>query len=122
VEDWLPEPAREQISLDAVLHALGDPHRRRIVAMLAADRDQTPRTCTSFGLTVAKSTRTHHFRVLREAGVVRQWDVGNAKLNALRADDMQARFPGLLNAILAAEPTAAQTDGHHRSGPACPSP
>lgn len=102
--DWLPEPTREQLSLDAVLHALADPHRRRIVAILAADRDQAPRTCTSFGLTLAKSTRTHHFRILRESGVMRQWDVGNAKLNVLRADDLQARFPGLLDAIVAAEP------------------
>jgi hypothetical protein len=45
-----------------------------------------------------------HFRVLREAGVVRQWDVGNAKLNALRADDLRVRFPGLLDAILSAKP------------------
>lgn len=100
--DWLPEPTWEQMSLDAVLHALSDPHRRRIVAMLAADVGQR-RTCTSFGLTLAKSTRTHHFRVLREAGVVRQWDAGNAKLNVLRVDDLDARFPGLLQAILAAE-------------------
>ncbi|WP_446215153.1 hypothetical protein [Micromonospora sp. IBHARD004] len=35
--DWLPEPTRAQMSLDAVLHALSDPHRRRIVAMLAAE-------------------------------------------------------------------------------------
>ncbi|HEV7897045.1 MAG TPA: hypothetical protein VGP31_04285 [Planosporangium sp.] len=42
--------------------------------------------------------------MLREAGVVRQWDVGNAKLNALRADDLRVRFPGLLDAILSAKP------------------
>ncbi|RZU75523.1 ArsR family transcriptional regulator [Micromonospora kangleipakensis] len=104
--DWLPEPTRAQMSLDAVLHALSDPHRRRIVAMLAADVEQR-RTCTSFGLTLAKSNRTHHFRMLREAGVVRQWDAGNAKLNLLRVDDLEARFPGLHQAIVAAEPRIA---------------
>ena len=104
--DWLSEPTRAQMSLDVVLHALSDPHRRRVVAMLAADVEQR-RTCTSFGLMLAKSTRTHHFRVLREAGVVRQWDAGNAKLNLLRVDDLEARFPGLLQAILAAEPRVA---------------
>jgi hypothetical protein len=49
---------------------------------------------------VSKSTCTHHFRVLREAGVVRQQPDGTARLNTLRREDLDARFPGLLDAIL----------------------
>jgi DNA-binding transcriptional ArsR family regulator len=62
-----------------------------------------PCPCGSFGLDVTKSTLTHHFRVLREAGVVSQAVVGTSKLNTLRRGDLDARFPGLLDAVLAAE-------------------
>jgi DNA-binding transcriptional ArsR family regulator len=88
-----------------VLHALSDPQRLAIAAALAADA--APRRCGSFGLAVTKSTLTHHFRVLREAGVIRQEEDGTARLNSLRRDDLDARFPGLLDAILAAAPRTA---------------
>ena len=92
-----PHPAVEEIELAAVLHALSDPMRLRIVAGLAdADR----RTCKSFELPVTKSTCTHHFRVLREAGVIRQRLEGTTKLNSLRREDLDARFPGLLDSVL----------------------
>ncbi len=54
---------------------------------------------------VAPSTLTHHFRVLREAGVIRQREDGNRRWTALRDDDLQTRFPGLLNAIMTASET-----------------
>jgi DNA-binding transcriptional ArsR family regulator len=95
-----PEPA--QIELAAVLHALSDPVRLRIVAGLAAGEE---RTCKSFDLPVVKSTCTHHFRVLREAGVIYQRLDGTTKLNSLRRVDLDARFPGLLAAILAGAPS-----------------
>lgn len=95
----LPHPARHEIDLAAVLHALSDPMRLRIVAGLAARDD---RTCKSFDLPVTKSTCTHHFRVLREAGVIRQRLEGTTKLNSLRRDDLDARFPGLLDSVLRA--------------------
>jgi DNA-binding transcriptional ArsR family regulator len=94
-----PHPTREEMDLAAVLHALSDPMRLRIVAGLAA---QTGRTCKSFELPVTKSTCTHHFRVLREAGVIRQRLEGTTKLNSLRRDDLEARFPGLLDSVLRA--------------------
>src|SRR5438034_11706932 len=71
--DPLSHPARENIELAAVLHALSDPMRLRIVTGLAVE---DKRTCKSFNLPVTKSTSTHHFRVLREAGVIRQRLVG----------------------------------------------
>ena len=93
----IPHPAREQIELGAVLHALSDPVRLRIVAALATDAE---RTCGSIGLPVTKSTCTHHFKVLREAGVIRQRQEGTTRVNALRREDLEARFPGLLDKIL----------------------
>jgi DNA-binding transcriptional ArsR family regulator len=98
-EDPLAHPAREDLELATVLHALSDPMRLRIVAGLAVESD---RTCKSFGLPVTKSTCTHHFRVLREAGVIRQRLEGTTKLNSLRREDLEARFPGLLDSVLAA--------------------
>jgi DNA-binding transcriptional ArsR family regulator len=95
-------PVTEDIELSAVLHALSDAQRLRIVRELAADPE--PRNCRSFGLDVSKSTLTHHFRVLREAGVIEQRIDGTAKLNSLRSDDLEQRFPGLLEAVLTPAP------------------
>lgn len=81
-----------------VLHALSDPQRLSIVCRLAEDK--TPRRCGAFDLEVTKSTLTHHFRVLREAGVIEQLEEGTARLNSLRREDLDDRFPGLLDAVL----------------------
>jgi len=94
----LYHPAREDLELPAILHALSDPQRLRIVRELSLD--PTPRPCGSFELGVAKSTCTHHFRVLREAGVVTQQLLGTSKLTSLRREDLDERFPGLLDAVL----------------------
>jgi DNA-binding transcriptional ArsR family regulator len=117
----LPHPARDEIELSEVLHALSDPVRLKMVAYLAgSDRE---RTCGSFDVPVTKSTCTHHFKVLREAGIIRQRQQGTARLNTLRRDDLEARFPGLLATILvnarvfdgveeylAAQPTPAEVE------------
>jgi DNA-binding transcriptional ArsR family regulator len=97
----IAHPARDQLELAAVLHALSDPVRLGIVADLAEGEE---RTCGSFDVTVSKSTCTHHFRVLREAGLIRQRQQGTMRLNSLRRDDLEARFPGLLGSILHAAP------------------
>ncbi|POX49227.1 transcriptional regulator [Streptomyces sp. Ru72] len=96
----LPHPVREEIRLEAVLHALSDPMRLRIVRELAAVGDEL--SCSHFDLPVTKSTTTHHFRVLRESGVIRQVYRGTAKMNGLRRDDLDDLFPGLLDTLLAA--------------------
>jgi DNA-binding transcriptional ArsR family regulator len=93
----IPHPGAGELELAAVLHALSDPVRLRIVAGLARGDE---RTCASFELPVTKSTCTHHFKVLREAGVIHQRPVGPARINTLRRDDLDARFPGLLDAVL----------------------
>jgi DNA-binding transcriptional ArsR family regulator len=93
-------PDREELELAAVLHAFSDPLRLEIVRALSNDVE--PRKCGSFEyLGIVKSTRTHHFRVLREAGIIRQERKGTAKFMTLRRDDLDARFPGLLDAVLA---------------------
>jgi DNA-binding transcriptional ArsR family regulator len=96
----IAHPAREEIELGAMLHALSDPVRRQIVTALAQAEGE--RSCGSFDLPVTKSTCTHHFRVLREAGVIRQRQRGTARLNSLRRADLEDRFPGLLDRILQA--------------------
>jgi DNA-binding transcriptional ArsR family regulator len=98
---YLHHPSRSELDLPTVLHALSDPQRLRIVRLLA-ERGE-PSACGSFGLDVTKSTLTHHFRVLREAGIVSQTLAGTTKLNSLRREDLDARFPGLLDAVLAPE-------------------
>jgi DNA-binding transcriptional ArsR family regulator len=95
----IAHPRRDDLELAAVLHALSDPVRLRIVAALA---DNGERTCGSFALPVTKSTCTHHFKVLREAGVIHQRQEGTARLNTLRREDLEARFPGLLGTIMSA--------------------
>ena len=95
----LPHPADDELELAAVLHALSDPMRLRIVVGLATS-DHRP--CGSFDLPVTKSTCTHHFRVLREAGVIRQRLEGTTRLNSLRRDELEQRFPGLLDSVLRA--------------------
>ncbi|WP_307790332.1 ArsR/SmtB family transcription factor [Streptomyces actuosus] len=96
----LPHPEPGQIRLEAVLHALADPVRLSIVRELAADGDEF--ACSHFDLPVTKSTTTHHFRVLREAGVVRQAYRGTAKMNSLRREELDRLFPGLLDCLLRA--------------------
>ena len=95
----LRHPERHELELAAVLHALSDPMRLQIVAKLAEEGGE--RTCKSFDLPIVKSTCTHHFKVLREAGVIRQRVAGTSRVNSLRLDDLEARFPGLLSAVLA---------------------
>ena len=95
----LEHPQIGDLELSEVLHALSDPQRLEIVRALG--EDAAPRQCGSFKyLGLAKSTLTHHFRVLREAGVIRQRREGTAKLTELRRDDLELRFPGLLDAVL----------------------
>jgi DNA-binding transcriptional ArsR family regulator len=106
----IAHPTREEIELGEVLHALSDPVRLSIVSALAASGDEP--SCGSFDVPVSKSTCTHHFRVLREAGVIRQRQQGTARLNTLRTQDLDARFPGLLGTILDASDRPEERRSH----------
>jgi DNA-binding transcriptional ArsR family regulator len=96
---FVTHPTRDEIELPAVLHALSDPVRLGMVRDLAV-AGECP--CRALHVAVTKSTATHHFKVLREAGLIEQRQQGTARLNSLRTDDLEARFPGLLSTILAA--------------------
>ncbi len=98
--DPLVPTSLDALRLPAILHALSDPVRLRIVSLLAEGGEQT---CGSFGLPIAKSTCSHHFRVLREAGVVAQRVDGKCRYNRLRSDELEQRFPGLLDSVLRAQ-------------------
>jgi DNA-binding transcriptional ArsR family regulator len=90
-------PSCAELELAAVLHALSDPARLQIVRQLAI-RDEC--TCGTFDLGLSKATLSHHYRVLREAGVVKTRPDGRRRYLSLRKADLDARFPGLLEAVL----------------------
>lgn len=95
---FLPkEPSRKELLLTAVLYALSDEIRLGIVRQLAERGEQA---CGVFEVDRPKSSLSHHFRVLRESGLVSTRKNGKTLLNTLRQDDLEARFPGLLKAVL----------------------
>ncbi|RKN37001.1 ArsR/SmtB family transcription factor [Streptomyces hoynatensis] len=98
-------PDVHTLTLQQVLEALVDPVRRSIVTRLHEAR--TDLKCGSFDLPVGKSTATHHFRILREAGLIRQYYAGTARMNALRYAEIDEVFPGLLGAVIAADRAAS---------------
>jgi DNA-binding transcriptional ArsR family regulator len=93
----LVHPDRDAIELVSVLHALADPVRLSIVRRLAAEGECA---CGTFELGVSRSTLSHHFRTLRESGVTRVREVGTFRYSSLRRDDLDVRFPGLLDSVL----------------------
>lgn len=93
----LEHPTVSDLALVPVLHALADPTRLTIVRTL---RNDLERPCGTFPVTVAPSTLTHHFRVLRRAGVIRQREEGNRRWTTLRIEDLERRFPGLIEIVL----------------------
>ncbi|MBW8487636.1 ArsR/SmtB family transcription factor [Actinomadura parmotrematis] len=96
-----PHPDPSAIPFQQVLEALVDPVRRSIVTQLSASPDDV--RCGGFDLPVSTSTATHHFKVLREAGLIRQYYVGTSRMNTLRRDEVDAAFPGLLKAVTTAD-------------------
>jgi DNA-binding transcriptional ArsR family regulator len=94
-------PSKDDISLAGVLGALADPMRLRILKTLMEKKDG----CTSCSGAapcpdMAKSTLSNHFRILREAGLIRTVKQGVENRNSLRLDEVNAKFPGLLKTIL----------------------
>ncbi|CAM3650308.1 ArsR/SmtB family transcription factor [Nocardiopsis rhodophaea] len=94
----LVHPGVNELVFTTVMAALSDPVRLGIVAVLA-DHPGTP--CGTFELPVGKSAGSRHFRVLREAGLLRQWDDGTRRRNALRREECDRRFPGILDLAIA---------------------
>ncbi|RXK31695.1 ArsR/SmtB family transcription factor [Bacillus velezensis] len=95
-------PETDRLQLTKVLHALSDPLRLELVKQLAETTEKTCGTCAD--VRGAKSTLSHHFKVLREAGIAQVRIDGKHRYYSLRKDDLHEAFPGLLEAILQTEP------------------
>jgi DNA-binding transcriptional ArsR family regulator len=93
----IPHPDLEQLRLTDVLHALSDPVRLEIVRVLG---DHEELSCGRLEVSVSKSTLTHHLRVLRDVGLTNTRTEGVQRLVSLRRDDVNMRFPGLLECVL----------------------
>lgn len=91
-------PSTEQLTLERIFHALSDPIRLDIVRHLAR---VDMATCGELDGGRPKSSMSHHFRILRDAGLVNTHAEGTVHQNTLRLVELNARFPGLLDAILA---------------------
>jgi DNA-binding transcriptional ArsR family regulator len=95
VMDDVVEPAVEDLQLPRVLAALAEPNRLATVQYVARSEEA--------GLAMTKSTFSHHLRILREAGVLTKRIQGTKGYTKLRKDDLDRRFPGLIDAIIDAE-------------------
>ena len=96
-------PNLDEFELSKILNALSDANRRSVIVQLAAQPDGTEQFCSAFGTPWSQSTSTHHFKVLRTAGLVWQRDVGNGRMTRLRRADLEEVFPGLLDQIVASD-------------------
>jgi len=89
----------DDVPVLTALAALADPVRVQLVRELAASEDWS-RSCGTFDVPVGKAAKSHHFAVLRAAGLVEQRDEGPRRVNRLRREEFDARFPGLLELVL----------------------
>lgn len=103
--------APDQPELMAVLQALSDPVRLEIVRQLAGCETGTGLACGQIELEVTKSTASHHLKTLRCAGITAEREEGTRKFTWLRSDDLERRFPGLLDAVLRAAVGEAVSPG-----------
>lgn len=105
VMDDVLEPAAEDFQLPKVLAALADPHRLATVRFVAYNGESwCSQVMQEAGLSMTKSTFSHHLRILREAGIVTKQIRGTKGFMCVRRDDLDRRFPGLLDSVLNADP------------------
>jgi DNA-binding transcriptional ArsR family regulator len=95
----IPHPSLDNVTLGQFLYALSDPVRLGVVRQLAKEGQAT---CSALDGGRPKSSMSHHFKVLREGGLVLTRTDGPSHLNDLRLEEIDKRFPGLLTAVLAA--------------------
>ena len=102
--DDVTEPPAADFELPRVLAALADPHRLATVQFVARNGESwCSRVIQDAGFEMSKSTFSHHLRILREAGVIARRIEGTKSYMRLRKDDLDARFPGLIDSILTAD-------------------
>ena len=92
-------PALNEVSLAEVMHALSDPCRSKIVDTLI-EAEGRALACNEFELNVGKATVSHHFEVLRGAGLIETKVEGTKCLSSLRVEEFEERFPNLLNLLV----------------------
>jgi DNA-binding transcriptional ArsR family regulator len=97
----LPHPELKDVQLPQVLFALSEPARLELVRELAAQGHLSVAQCQAIGPDVPKSTFSHHLKTLREAGLIWSLPDGRRRTISLRRDEVDRRFPGLLDAVLA---------------------
>jgi DNA-binding transcriptional ArsR family regulator len=104
VMDDVVEPVADDIQLPRVLAALADPNRLAAVRFIARNGESwCAQVMEEAVLPMTKSTFSHHLRILREAGVLTKRIQGAKGYTSLRKDDLDSRFPGLIDSIIAAE-------------------
>ena len=102
-------PPVEELSLPKVLAALADPARLATVQTLSrVGESACGQIQHDAGLVVSKSTMSHHLRILREAGITYSRVQGARRLLTLRREDLDSRFPGLLDAVIVSEQVPAR--------------
>ena len=113
----LLHPSIGDVSVEGVLHALSDPTRLRIFVDIT--RAANPQTCSACAAMieagVPKSTLSQHFKVLRESGLIRSERQGVEMLNTSRQDEIDRRFPGLVDAVLEAHDAQSKLRRRARS-------
>ncbi|MBN8712042.1 MAG: hypothetical protein BGO12_06500 [Verrucomicrobia bacterium 61-8] len=92
-------PELGSVEIANVLQALADPCRLQIVRHLL-DRPEKEFACNEFPIEGAKATRSHHFQILRAAGIIRTRVDGTKCMNSLRREELEDRFPGLVSFLL----------------------
>jgi len=98
----IAHPEAEALELATIMRTVGDPVRLAIVRELA-DGEEQACSVLQAALGIPASTGSYHLRLLREAGVIRTRAAGTSRLISLRRDDLEARFPGLLDLVLSGE-------------------
>jgi len=94
----IKHPALAQVELTDVMHALSDPARVQIVRCLA--RSRRPLACNEIEVDRPKSTLSHHFKILRAAGLIETKPRGTEHVNSLRTAELETKFPGLVKTLL----------------------
>ncbi|HEY0118529.1 MAG TPA: ArsR family transcriptional regulator [Cellulomonas sp.] len=94
-----PVPDMADVDLVDILRALADPTRLQIVRKIA-DGQPCPKSIDVWGVELTKATMSHHFKILREAGLTRTLVTGRTHAIQLRRDELDACFPGLIDAVL----------------------
>nr|WP_294838897.1 helix-turn-helix domain-containing protein [uncultured Methylotenera sp.] len=94
----IKHPTIEQVELTDIMYALADPTRLEIVLMLAQAGKKL--TCGEINLNRPKSSMSHHFKILRSAGLVETLIEGTEHMNSLRLEEVESKYPGVLSAVL----------------------